>query len=238
MSKVVTFAVNAKGRDFVVADIHGYFTVLERRLEEVGFDPDCDRVFALGDLIDRGDESLRALEFLAQPWFYTVLGNHEYMMIQAVRGGASEQALWLGNGGGWGLQVTAAERAQLVRWFCRLPLAIEVALADGRRIGLVHAELPRLADWRAVRSILAAIADDDGQLSRYPVMEMLWGRSQVRRGDVDRGLPPVKNIDHVFHGHTVVPEFVTAGNRTFMELGVFRSGRLGFVEPAVFLGKR
>ncbi len=48
------FGKNSSGRDFVVGDIHGSFGALEQLLQRLNFDPDCDRVFAVGDLIDRG----------------------------------------------------------------------------------------------------------------------------------------------------------------------------------------
>ena len=48
------FPRNADGRDFVVGDLHGMYAVLERALESVGFAPDRDRLFSVGDLIDPG----------------------------------------------------------------------------------------------------------------------------------------------------------------------------------------
>ena len=48
---------NNVGIDYICSDIHGHFSLLESQLEKVGFDPDKDRLFSLGDLIDRGDES-------------------------------------------------------------------------------------------------------------------------------------------------------------------------------------
>ena len=51
------FAQNTVGRDFAVGDIHGCFTELQRGLEAIGFDPSTDRLFSVGDLVDRGPES-------------------------------------------------------------------------------------------------------------------------------------------------------------------------------------
>ncbi len=72
---------NNRGKDYVVGDLHGCFSLLERLLEAVDFDPNCDRLFSVGDLIDRGPDSLRCLELLAEPWFFAVQGNHEYMLL-------------------------------------------------------------------------------------------------------------------------------------------------------------
>lgn len=77
MPPVLKLPKNTKGRDFVVGDIHGAFDLLDKALEEVGFDPAKDRLISVGDLIDRGKNSRRCLDYLEQPWFYALRGNHE-----------------------------------------------------------------------------------------------------------------------------------------------------------------
>ena len=61
---VVRFEANALGRDFAVGDIHGAFADLRRALDAIGFDEHRDRLFSVGDLVDRGPESEAALEWL------------------------------------------------------------------------------------------------------------------------------------------------------------------------------
>jgi serine/threonine protein phosphatase 1 len=51
------FELNEKGRDFVVGDIHGCFDLLSNNLKEIGFDESVDRLFSVGDLVDRGKQS-------------------------------------------------------------------------------------------------------------------------------------------------------------------------------------
>jgi hypothetical protein len=70
---------NQKGRDFVVGDLHGCFDLLDRLLEIVRFDPANDRLFSVGDLVDRCPDSFRCISFLGSPWFHAVEGNHEYI---------------------------------------------------------------------------------------------------------------------------------------------------------------
>jgi len=64
-----------------VGDLHGCFDLLTRLLAEVRFNKSYDRLFSVGDLIDRGLDSLRCLQLLAESWFYPVQGNHEKMML-------------------------------------------------------------------------------------------------------------------------------------------------------------
>lgn len=72
---------NAAGRDLVVGDLHGHRSLLEQALERLSFDPRRDRVLSVGDLIDRGPESLATLALIEEPWFHSVLGNHELMLL-------------------------------------------------------------------------------------------------------------------------------------------------------------
>ena len=80
-----TIPANVEGRDFVVGDIHGCFDELTRLLNHVKFDPDNDRVFCTGDLIDRGPKSAESLSLLNKKWFYSCFGNHEDLMISKLK---------------------------------------------------------------------------------------------------------------------------------------------------------
>lgn len=72
---------NRQGRDFIVGDLHGYYSLLMDGLRQVNFDFNKDRLFSVGDLIDRGPESLKCLSLLKEKWFFAVMGNHDYMLL-------------------------------------------------------------------------------------------------------------------------------------------------------------
>jgi serine/threonine protein phosphatase 1 len=80
-SPIRSLPTNSRGKDYVVGDLHGCYDLLLRVLDEVDFDQTRDRLFSVGDLIDRGQDSLKCLELLAEPWFYAVKGNHEDLML-------------------------------------------------------------------------------------------------------------------------------------------------------------
>ena len=163
------FERNETGRDFAVGDIHGHFPALERLLARVGFDEACDRLFAVGDLIDRGPASARFADFLEHPWFHAVRGNHEQMMIES----AFDQgmlATWEDNGGAWAtrfLSPSAIDRLRVVA--DQLPIAIEVATRYGL-VGLVHAHLP-LPNWAVFRQALQAISAAPIDPEQFPGIE-------------------------------------------------------------------
>ena len=78
------FKKNQAGNDYVVGDIHGMYILLIESLNEIGFNFTSDRLFTVGDLIDRGPDSVKCLELCYEPWFYSVRGNHEQMAFDAV----------------------------------------------------------------------------------------------------------------------------------------------------------
>lgn len=67
MKHVKTYNRNLAGRDFVVGDIHGCYDQLTNLLKEIKFNFAKDRMFAVGDLVDRGSKSKEVLDLLYEP---------------------------------------------------------------------------------------------------------------------------------------------------------------------------
>lgn len=231
-----TFACNTAGKDYICSDIHGHFSVLAQQLKQANFNEKIDRLVSLGDLIDRGDESDQALEWLAKPWFFAIQGNHERMLINAYESRAeSLRFQWMMWGGSWAEDMDFDALEPFYRAFAKLPLAIELALPNGKFVGLVHAELPDTCDWLEVKQLLSNI--EPGQVeATLATSDMLWSKIQpyLPAAEIPR-VEPVRNIDHVFHGHTIVEGYRTITNRTFMDLGSYESGRIGLLDPVRFL---
>lgn len=83
-----------------IPDIHGRFDLLEELFEKLetewnfagtGFRHEDDRLIFLGDMVDRGPDSFKVLQRIQNlTWMYpdnvvALLGNHEDMMIHALR---------------------------------------------------------------------------------------------------------------------------------------------------------
>lgn len=206
---------NRYGRDFVIGDLHGHLPVLQEALAARRFIPGRDRLFSVGDLVDRGPDSPGCAALAREPWFFAVRGNHEDMLLRALAGeGARITEVWRQNGGEWGLegwQPNAAARAAGTL-LADLPWAITLHHKNGLRFGLCHAECP-VSDWTQLPQV-----ERDPERARA----MLWGRDRIRRE-----APPVAGIDLTIHGHTVVERPLLDGNALFIETGVFRrQGRL------------
>lgn len=187
------FAKNTKGRDFAVGDIHGMYSMLEEILESVNFDPQIDRLFSVGDLIDRGPESDRTLEFLANAWFNAIQGNHERMLIEAED---SQEALdnWTqNNGGAWWNEVDEPTQHVFRKAIKALPMAMEIETEHGL-VGVVHADVPIGSEWS---HFLHTLTGND-----YLQYFTVWSRNRLRRAEVYGEVPPVEGVDMLVVGHT------------------------------------
>lgn len=230
------FTCNPAGKDYICSDVHGHFSLLSQQLDQINFNETADRLFSLGDLIDRGDESDQALEWLAKPWFFAIQGNHERMLINAYE--SRSESLWfqwMMWGGSWAEDMGFDALEPFYREISALPLAIELALPNGKSVGLAHAELPDVCDWNEVKQLLTHMEPSQVEAT-LATSDMLWSKIQpyLPADEIPR-IEPVSNIDHVFHGHTIVENYRTITNRTFMDLGSYESGRIGLINPVEFL---
>ena len=203
MEMVLRLEKNELGRDFAVGDIHGCFSVLEQALKEASFDPTRDRVLCVGDLVNCGLESARALEFLEQDWFYTVRGNHDHAIQQDFqlmneKGKDAVRDEFERDGLGWMLLLDEAGQNEFLEAFTALPYAIEVPSKAGERVGLTHAEIPKDLSWQ---DFIQKLEEGDEKT----LQTALWGRSRIMQAykngcDTD---PGVAGIDKVFTGHSL-----------------------------------
>src|SRR5574337_472719 len=92
------FTKNTAGRDFVVGDLGGHFDWMDQWLVDKKFDRSKDRLFGVGDLIDRGPRSADSLKWYLEIMEECVRGNHEDMMI-AFHRGLLPASMCLVNGG-------------------------------------------------------------------------------------------------------------------------------------------
>lgn len=73
---------------YVIGDVHGCFETLQALLERVHYDPAQDRLWQVGDLVNRGPRSLDTIRWaMAQgARLNSVLGNHDLAILAAARG--------------------------------------------------------------------------------------------------------------------------------------------------------
>lgn len=205
-------------RLFVCGDIHGSYSKLMGALAEVRFDKTRDQLIALGDLIDRGPDSMKVLRLLDEPWFESIKGNHELMLEQNYERPADRGAyeLHYNNGGAWYEDLTPDEKTEAYERCLDLPLVMAVTTPTGRQIGLVHAEIPG-NDWD---EFLTMVDSENESHQEAAWSTALWGRTKIKRVLSGVGVPPpVRGIDMVYMGHTPSHNPVQHANMRWIDTG-------------------
>jgi len=72
----------SKIRNIIIGDIHGCIEEFENLLDKLNYNPVNDRVILLGDLVDRGPDSVAVIQKARQLQLECVMGNHEHKFLK------------------------------------------------------------------------------------------------------------------------------------------------------------
>lgn len=80
-------------RTIVVGDIHGCIDEFNELLVKLNYNKDSDRLILLGDLVDRGPDSLAVVQKAREMDLECVMGNHEHKFVKWFRSSANAQTI-------------------------------------------------------------------------------------------------------------------------------------------------
>ncbi len=244
-SSICYLPANSQGKDYIVGDLHGCFSLLERLLSAVHFDESRDRLFSVGDLIDRGPESLRCMQLLDETWFYAVQGNHELMMAEffgsyllqariADLSSADENG-FLEYGGDWVKRYFLAEQQCMTPEFDRclnmtLHLPLIYVVGEGKqRFHVIHAELTQPNQDPANDIAVWLDSDIDAWFRERSIpydteSRLSWGRSLMSSQLIDiKSAAKHPGLSPTFCGHTLYPKLRRALSHICIDTGAFVS---------------
>ena len=171
---------------YAIGDLQGCFDPLQELLGETGFNKSRDRLWFVGDLVNRGPQSLEVLRFVKSlgKAGVSVLGNHDLHLLMVAEGRAKRhKADTLGG------ILDAPDREDLLAWLRRLPLThVEGEYA------MVHAGL--LPSWTAAQA--AQLGKEVEQVLRGPswpdLMANMYGNQPDRWDDALTGFDRLRVI--------------------------------------------
>ncbi len=145
---------------WLVGDVQGCARELDRLLTEVRFDPARDELWCLGDLINRGPDSLAALRLWRDVGGRGLLGNHDVSALLAFSGTKPKSLPLLRE------LFEAPDAGELMAALRALPVLVHLpAAGDGPEAWIVHAGIhPRWKDLHAVAAALDRGPHDDDWL--------------------------------------------------------------------------
>lgn len=128
---------------YAIGDIQGCYDALRRLLDIVRFDPARDTLWFVGDLVNRGPQSLATLRFIKGlgKSAVTVLGNHDLHLLVAAAGHTRMYP-----GDTFHDILAAPDRDELLHWLRRQKL-----MHLGESFAMVHAGL--LPQWHISQAL-------------------------------------------------------------------------------------
>lgn len=154
---------------YAIGDIQGCYRHFRRLLDKIHFDPGNDRLWLVGDLVNRGPESLQVLRFVRDlgDAATVVLGNHDLYLLMVAAGFSRR-----GKDDTLSRILEAPDRDELIEWLRQRPLAH----SEGAFL-MVHAGV--LPSWSVSKTLsLAAEVEAalTGSRSHHFLMHLIGDR--------------------------------------------------------------
>ena len=178
---------------YAVGDLQGCLEPLQCLLEHVNFDQTTDQLWLVGDLVNRGPQSLETLRFLysIRHSVTCVLGNHDLHLLAA-----SRNIERLKKGDTLRGILEAPDCDELLQWVRRQKLLHYDA---ERNVAMVHAGIP--PQWslkkalRLAAEVEAALHDDD---LYQPYLEGMYGNEPNKWDNDLHGVTRLRVITNYF----------------------------------------
>lgn len=175
---------------YLIGDLQGCDSPLQRLLDRLDFSPSRDTLFLLGDLVNRGPASLEVLRRLMTygDAARCLLGNHDLHLLAAAHDIRPPHRLDTLQG-----VLLAPDRAALLDWLRNQRMAMRETL-EGQDILMVHAGV--LPSWSAAQTM--ALAGEVEEALRGPnlagFLGQMYGNAPAQWNDALQGADRLRVI--------------------------------------------
>ena len=161
---------------FVIGDIHGSFKQFIDLLKKINYKQHEDKIILVGDLVNRGPESLAVLNYcMANPNITSVLGNHDLYLLHLMNIRKAEGSL---------KKVVEAENSEeIFKWLIKRPLMLEIFDQEtDNTFFITHAGIPEI--WPPNKAMKLAL-EVSSLLQDNPddMLEKMWGNQPDKWSD-------------------------------------------------------
>jgi serine/threonine protein phosphatase 1 len=169
---------------YVMSDIHGEYEKFLAMLEQIKFNNN-DTLYILGDVVDRGSESIKCLQYIMhKPNIKMILGNHEEMMLRSlINGDRGYYNCWMGNGGYNTLRkfddLSIDFQHKILDYLQQLPLTITISDFEEDYI-LVHAGVNFDEDTQDRETVLWARDEFIYGNDRFDGVTVIFGHTPTK----------------------------------------------------------
>ena len=213
-----------KGK-WIIGDVHGCYDTLMQLISKL---PEDAELIFVGDLIDRGPNSRKVIDFIRNSNHVSVMGNHEEMMVNDIESLIEDGTpLWLGGWSGNGGDVTLSEYKDIndkvdnaalqedYEWVLNLPVVhIESQIKDelGRQLVVTHSAIGDNIDSYMRASDLVSEGVNEN-VSEHEMIDLEHSVSNIEMITLWERRVPKKTQDKYFNifGHTPIDNFAFKG---------------------------
>ena len=161
---------------YAIGDVHGCYDQLQALLEKINFEPQHDKLWFTGDLVNGGPKSLETLRFIKSLGDHCIciLGNHDLVLLGVAAGkltAPNDRVI------GFESILAAPDREELLNWLRMRPLTHYDAKFNAL---LVHAGVLPLWDLRKT----LALADEVTNVLRGPTANSFFAEMYGNTPDI------------------------------------------------------
>jgi len=152
---------------YVIGDVHGCYDELQMLIKKIKFNKNKDSLIFLGDLVNRGRDSLKVLNFCInnRDCVTTVLGNHDLYLLRLMVNGSKHLSM---------NQVLNDDKKEVFfNWLIKKSLIVKKIIKN-RTYFIVHAGI--LPEW-SLKEAMKYAKEIEMYLRKDPkhTLNAMWG---------------------------------------------------------------